>query len=452
MSVCRVQSPLLASLRLAGAILMGVGFAGSVCGEARADELPLFTLSGEPPPGFSHLVERQSSLVDVFSGGRFLVSTIATYTPDTIAFEAPGDITAELSALSDPEAITAGLGGELSTHGELICVGGTQPGCGELRPEIVGVIYDADRFRADLFVNPDHLVTRVPTRDRYLPAAQSRLTLLQNFSATFAGADDADTVSTFGSFTTVAMGESRFETIASYTEHDDLTIDRMFFARDYRGMEYVSGLFRTSGRALAFMGENDLGGVRIASSLRTRADLAFARGSPITVFLAAGSRVDIIKDGRLLSSSFYPAGNQVLDTSGLPDGSYDITIRIDDGGSPREEVRFFSKTVRIPPMDQPLSFFEMGRVLERSTTELFPEDTDAWLARLGHSRRVTENLGLDAGIAATEDEQLLELGVFYLGQAPRELGFYELQASAFVDAEADYGLARTGNCTSTAPS
>jgi hypothetical protein len=408
-------------------------------------EGPLFSMTGEPPPGFLHLTEPQTVMVDVYFGGRFLVSTLATHTPTRIRFHNAEQVVIGLRDLTNPDLIRLRLSEDLPVNARMIC-SQSRSSCPAPRPEIADVVFDESKFRVDLFVNRNYLQVRSPVAERFLPPGQGGVTFLQNFSASFAGADDdADNETFIGSFTTLAHRENRLIGIASYTDQDDLTVDRLFAQRDFRGAEYIGGIFRTSGRALTFGGENDLGGIRIASSLVTRTDLAFSRGTPIEVFLSTASRVDIIKDGRLLYSQFYEAGNQILDTSLLPEGAYDITIRIDDGGVQREEVRFFSKTSHLPPLDQPLTSFELGRVLNRNTSNFFPEATDAWLLRVGHSRRLTQGFGIDVGAASTSDERMFELGAFNVGSLPRtRTGYYEVQASSFVGDDGDWGIGLHG--------
>ncbi len=384
-------------------------------------------------------------MVDVYFGGRFLVSTMATHTPSKISFLNAEQIVISLDDLTHPDLVGVRLSEDLPLNTRMICPE-ARSWCRPPRPEIADVIFDDSKFRVDLYVNQNYLPVRSPVAERFLPPGQGGITFLQNFSATFAGADDDAESETFiGSFTTLSHRENRLIGITSYTDRDDVTVDRLFAQRDFRGAEYVGGIFRATGRALTFGGENDLGGIRIASSLVTRTDLAFARGTPIEVFLSSSSRVDIIKDGRLLYSQFYEAGNQILDTSRLPEGAYDITIRIDEGGVAREEVRFFSKTSRLPPLDQPLTSFEFGRVLDRNTDNLFPEATDAWLMRLAHSRRLTQGFGLDFGGAGTADEQMLELGAFNVGSVPgTRSGYYEVQGSSFVGNEGEWGIGLYG--------
>jgi hypothetical protein len=405
-----------------------------------------FVLTGAVPEGFEHLSGPQQAMVDVYYGDRPIHTAMAVIEPGSIRFEYPRDIVTRLPDILVQGAVLEALQGDLPTNTQALCVpNGGSADCGKLEPEVAAVIFDESRFRVDLFVNPRLRIVREPDLDRYLPPSQSKLSYLQTLSLTAAGSDASPDVMSFSSFSTLAFRENRLVGVASYTDQDEATIDSFFGQRDFRGNQHIAGLYRTSGQVSGFSGDYDLVGYRIANSLLTRADLGLARGTPIEVFLLAPARIDILKDGRLLSSNTYGAGNQKLDTSNLPEGAYDIELRINEGGRVREESRFFSKSSRIPPRDQALRTLEVGRVVNVNSDSLLPEDMQAWFSRVGYSSRITDTFGYDVGFATTEDEQLYEVGLFQIDTLPGGWdGYYELQASTFLSHNKDTGFAFNG--------
>jgi hypothetical protein len=406
--------------------------------------LPLFRTVGSAPAGFEALTRAQTALVDVYYGDMPLVSVMASFTPETIRFENLDEVIEQIPDLIEVQAVRAALDGELNTHAQLACRDSRRD-CGYLDTSVAGVIFNEETFRVDLFVASRFRTAAVSPRRKFLPSSESGFSFVENLAGNFAGSDAGSDGITVTSFTTLAHRENRLVAIASYSDADDVTIDRLFAQRDFEGRQYVGGLFRTSGRAPAFTGENDLLGIRVASSLDTRNDLPQSRGTPIDVFLASRARVDIIKDGRLISTRFYDPGNQMLDTAMLPEGAYEITIRVTENGQVTEETRFFTKTSRVPPRDQPLFTLEVGEVMLRTTRDLFPEDAGAFLVRAGYSRRLTDIFGFDAGMAGTREDQLLEAGLFQIDTLPgTRNGYYELQASTFASVAGDLGFAFNG--------
>ena len=69
-------------------------------------------------------------------------------------------------------------------------------------------------------------------------------------------------------------------------------------------------------------------GIYYGTTLDTLADKNQAYGNQLSVFLTSQSQVGIFRDGRLLATKVYPAGYQVLDTSSLPTGAYEVSIQI----------------------------------------------------------------------------------------------------------------------------
>ena len=435
-------------------IVIAIGIAAAVCGvSSLARDLELaalpetfFHLTGAAPAGFEHLVGPQHVLVDVYYGARPLISTLATYEPGQIQLDRPEEVVRALPDLLDPEPVLLALSGPLPTNVEALCQpGAPAAGCGVIEPPVAGLIFDESRFRVDLFVNPGLRVRLEPVLERYLPPSESSFSYLQTLNLNAAGSDAGSDFVSFTSRSTLAWRENRLVGMASYTDQDNVNLDAFYGQRDFRGNEFRAGLFRTAGRFAVFAGDYDLVGYRMATSLATRTDLAVARGTPIEVFLLAPARVDVVKDGRLISTRSYAAGNHQLDTSNLPEGAYDITLRINEGGRVREETRFFSKTSRVPPRDQALRTLEVGRVVDVNTSSFLPDDGNAWFSRAGVSQRLTDTFGYDLGFSSTEDEQFYELGLFQIDRLPGGFGgYYEVQANTFVSHDGDRGYAFNG--------
>ncbi|HSG89843.1 MAG TPA: TcfC E-set like domain-containing protein [Pseudomonadales bacterium] len=424
------RPPGVAILLAAAIVLAGAG--------ARAETAePVFRATSKPPPGFEAFFERQQTVVDVYYAGRFLSTAQASYDIGAIRFDDPAALVAQIPDLIEPARVVAALSGDLDTHAAALCGRSPDKGCGRLAPEVAAVIFDASRFHATLFVAPEQLATRGPDIRRFLPPSDSDFSYLQNLSATLSGGTgDSEDAYNLTSLTSVSHGEIYTQIESSYGSEDDLTIDQAFTRREFEGRALQGGLYRSRGRSSGFVRERDLVGVRAESSLDTRTDRAFSGGTPVEVFLPTRSRVEILQDGRLLNSGSYDAGNRVLDTSNLPDGAYDIDLRIiESGGTVRSERRFFVKTTRLPPEDQPLWTLEAGRIFDRGVEGALPKDTGDWLARVNTTRRIAEGLGIDGGLAAGLGDALLEAGVFKVGR------FGEIQASGFASAEGALGLA-----------
>ncbi len=387
------------------------------------------------PPGFRELLEPQTTEVDIYYGDRYLVSSLATFTPTEITFREPDEILEHVPDLLHTDRVRAELQGPLPTNSELVCLKRNQTGCGSIEPETVDVIFDESRFRADLFIAPHLLAVRGAVDSKYLPHSSAGFSLLNLIAATINGQEGQDETYNLRNSTTLAYKETRLLAITNFTDQDDLTADTLALQREFNGRQYQAGIFRSSPANLVFVRETDFAGVNVGSSLDTRTDLDQSSGSDLQLFLDSRSRVDIFKDDRLVSTAVYETGNQIIDTSALPGGAYDIVLRItDSSGNVREEPRFYVKTHRLPPLDQMLWFVDAGELVVKQAGATLPESTGNSLFRAGIGKRLTPSFGLESGIIASEGDVLFESGFFKLGRA------WEFRLNAGAGNDNEYGV------------
>jgi hypothetical protein len=390
------------------------------------------------PPGFEDLLEPQQTQVDVYYGNAFVVSLLASYTPTEIEFMQPELIVDRIPDLLSAPAILAALTSALPTNSQLVCLRDNQTGCGSITPEVVEIIFDENHFRVDLFIAPELLAIKTTIDDKFLPASDASASLLQLFSGSANGSEGDISTYNIGSSTSLSMKESRLYMLSNYTDNTHYTVDTLALQREYRGREYQAGVFRSNPGGLHFITQSDFIGARLSSSLDTRNDLDQSYGNELLVFLSSRSRVDILKDDRLISSRIYDTGNQLIDTSELPGGSYEIVLRISGSQGITEETRFYSKTNRLPPKDQPLYFFEVGESALRDPDRTLPQSTGETFVRGGLNRRITDNFGTEIGFAVQDDSSIFEAGLFTLGRN------YELVTNIAASDEGNLGISLNG--------
>jgi outer membrane usher protein FimD/PapC len=399
------------------------------------------TGAGKVPPGFEALLTKQRTMLDVFFAEEFLVSTLADFNTNEVEFTVPPEVATRIPGVIDREAILAALSGPLNANAELRCYSRGQQNCGILEPEVAGIIFDEDRFRIDVFVNREYLALQSVPRESFLPRSNAGWSFLQNFSNAFAG-DDSDSFEAYSlnAASMVAKDETRFLMTTNYSNISDWTADDILVRRDFQGREYQMGYFRTTNDAsLRFIPEVSLRGVRAASTLDTRTDLNEASGRDLSIFLVNRSRVSLFKDGRLVSSANYNAGNQVIDTSRLPNGAYPLIIRIEDGsGRTREEQRFYIKSSRFPPVDQTLWGVEMGEQVLLNSQDFIPEAEGVFFGRFNLAKRLTDSLAVNGGLAARDTDGIVELGIDHLHR------YYELRLNAATSNDNGYGFSADG--------
>ncbi|XOV90068.1 MAG: CS1-pili formation C-terminal domain-containing protein [Pseudomonadota bacterium] len=387
------------------------------------------------PPGFEDLLEPQTTLVDVYYGGAFLTATTATFTPTEIRFLNPDDLVARIPDILDPDAVSAFLRTDMPTNSELVCLTALQTNCGRIEAETVEVIFDDGQFRADLFLAPGVLAVRSAGPPRFLPRSSAGVSLLNTTTAAINGQSSESTSYNLGNSTTLAVRESRLLAVSNVSSGERLSFDTLALQREVNGQQFQAGLFRSSPGNLLFINQADFAGINLASSLDTRRDLDQSAGSALQVFLESRSRVDILKDGRLVSTRIYETGNQIVDTSQLPGGAYEIVLRIRDSfGETREETRFYVKTNRLPPMDQLLYFVDVGEFVASTAESELPRGTGEHIVRAGLAKRITSAFGGELGVLSTAAGSVLETGLFHLARA------YDFRLNGAFGDDGSFGL------------
>jgi outer membrane usher protein FimD/PapC len=387
------------------------------------------------PPGFEELLQPQLTEVDIHYGGFFLVSVMARFTDQQISFNDADAIINKIPDLQSSEVIRQYLKEPFATNRKLVCNSRMQVYCGSVETDHIAVIFDASRFRADIFIGQEYLNVRGRREDKYLPASDAGLSYLQNIDANVNGRDTKIDNYNIANSAFLSFRENSINLKSNIINDAGLQIDTLSFRRELNGKHIQLGFFYGNTNNLSFIKDSQFLGVTFESSLETRTDLDLATGTEIQIFLSSRSRVDIFRDGRLISTNYYNVGNQVLDTSQLSGGSYDIDIEItDSAGSISRETRFYSKTPRLPPRDQSLYFFQAGQNVKRSAQNILPESEDGMFLRGGYSKRITDNFG--GTIAATVNNQhyLFETMLFNQGE------YHEVQTNLAYESTGIYAL------------
>lgn len=396
-----------------GQLLAGIPVTEGQDLSAASEKQLVNTVSDWVPPGFETLNEPQLTEIDVWFGGEFLASVLARFTYEQITFLNPDEISSRIPGLIDRSSLSEILRSPVSTNAHLICRSQFEIDCGTLSPLQAGVIFDRNAFRADVFLAPD-LLEITPSRiSRYLPDSNASMSLFNENRLFFSGSDQTSLAFNLSNSTQIGFAENRLLFRNVWTDGDGPSIDSLAFEREYRGHALQIGLVRADSNGLAFMNSEQFVGLSLESSTITRTDLDQTLGNEIVLFFSSRSRVEIYRDNQILYSGYYDVGNHTLETGSLPQGSYDIDIRItDSNGTTTTEQRYYSKNSRFAPIDQTLYFLQIGNLVQPAVQSVFPSQGEK-LLRGGFSKRIAANAGFSAGFSSSEDTELAEASLFY---------------------------------------
>jgi hypothetical protein len=386
------------------------------------------------PAGFDALTARQTLLVDVYFGGVRRGEAKIVATPDTVAIEQPGALLALLPPLADGAAVKAALATpDLPANADRACSpAADRATCGRLSPAVAGVILDRDTLRLDVFLNPRFLAVHSAIEERYLPAPAGGVSMIDTVGGVLSGSSGPGENSyNLQDQLVLADGTRRLRAELSYANGYGLSAQRLALELDRPELRYSAGALWAPGDELT--GQRKLLGVGVESQVDTRLDKDTILGSPVVVYLDQRARVDLIRDGRVLSSAIYEAGNQEIDTSNLPEGSYDIVLRVQEPGRPlREERRFFTKSRRIPSRGR-TDFSLYGGVLVAGVDPGSLRPSSHPYAAAGAARRLSASWAIDGEFQATDRGASAELAATLLTRVAN------VRAAAVADLDGRYG-------------
>lgn len=376
----------------------------TTAGRARSLE---FTQQGIPQ-GFDALASSHDVMVDVYFGNQKIAETLAVAEPGLLKFRAPQEIITKLPEVIDGLALERALSGELPTNSSAACTKTKSTACGVLNPAVAAILYDEDRFRVDLFINPRLL--RITTADQsgFLPPPSAPLSLTSAVGLAAAGTFGGSNYYNLQNRTVIALGNARLRTSNSFASKLGWVVDDFVAEVDRKELRYSAGMFWAPGDE--FTGQRRIVGAGIGTQFDTWAGRDTLQGTPLVLFLARSARVELLVDGRLVSSRSYGAGNNELDTSALADGSYIVLMRIhEENGSVREEKRFFAKNAHIAPLGHPVYFAYFG--LLANTRAYHPVSLSHTLYyQTGVAWRLNNSMALDGEILGTQRKAILEAG------------------------------------------
>ncbi|WP_237444639.1 CS1-pili formation C-terminal domain-containing protein [Sinobacterium norvegicum] len=397
------------------------------------------------PAGFEHLTGEQLVLADVYYGGRYLTQTLVTHTPTHVRIEDPAAVVGLLPEVKNPGEIETALSALMSNNTDSRCFNQQQRDCGILEPAVADVIFNPDSFKLELFVNPNYLAVQPIDELKYLPPSSSdNATFVQQLALGYSGSDDGDDRYNLSGSSVLGYREQSIRSNWNITDTEDFTVDTLYWERDKNGKVGRAGFLRGANNGLTFSASPQLLGGHFGSSRQTRIDYETQGSNDIQIYMPIRGRVEVYRDAKLIATEILEIGNHMLDTRNYPSGGYNIDIVIKDGGNViNRERRYFVKDNRLPNKDAPEYYVEFGQVVDnREEGSTLPTSSgDTWQLRSGYNYRVADSLGMGMGVAADNNNALIEPNMIWIARGLR------LTGSLLASTENDYGYAADAQWT-----
>ncbi len=336
------------------------------------------------------LQSSEIAYIDIHYGDEFVGAALAEFDDTHIRFESPDEIIRFLPEVIDREYLEQYFSSAIPYQQPASCTSEIYQRCFLDGKSKVVSTFDSALFLAKIYLAPEILVTYQVDVEKYLPTFKSSPSYLASFGGAYSASrnDVLPVTESYNATLTqvVSSGNKRFVSELGYANSKDFYVREASFTGEARGTRVKAGRYELQGDSL--LPSRLIRGFGIHSTTDLRLDLDQNGGSRIELFIPQRSRVELYRDGRLLSAEYYEVGNQQLDISRLPDGAYDLDIKvIANGVVIDEQTQFFTKSTKLPPVGESQTSFDIGRI---ATPLEVGVESDSEFIRLGHSVRLND--------------------------------------------------------------
>jgi len=302
------------------------------------------------PKGFEELAKGQTVLTDVSLYGQSLGVFKSQVDLEKIQFIQADEIISSIESKypNNPRLNTILhqlMNKSFPRNSQLSCsTNDNQPGCDFLDTKTVGLIYDENNAKVNLFIANDYLPAPKKSDVYYSVSDGVRNALIHQQNINFVADRRYQSASVQGN-DTLGISDGGYLNLdwnlqgqrSKNQSSHDIYFNNAYLRQDFLKKVYLQAgimdardLFSNSGGNinLSQLPLGKIRGLRMGSTLAWVNTNKASTGTPVNVFLSQDSRVDVYREKQLLTSFYLKAGAQILDTQAFPQGSYTLTLRI----------------------------------------------------------------------------------------------------------------------------
>jgi hypothetical protein len=374
------------------------------------------------PPGFEALAQGQLVWVDVSLYGKSLGLYETKINLEQVVFIKPAELVEAVKQQfnDDPTLgaqLISALEQPLARNGNLACSGNANaPSCDYLETQTVGIIYDENNSRVNLFLDRQYLPKKDAGSGFYQATAESENALIHQQNLNFVADENFQSLSLQGNGSLGVTEHGYLNADWRYmgqryrhSSKQQIEMNNAYFRQDLWKSLYLQGGMMDSRDIFSNAGGNinlsqlpigKIRGLRAGSTTAWINQTQLSRGTPVSVFLSRNARIDAYRDEQLLSSFYLNAGAQELDTRSFPSGSYTVTLRVyEDNHLVRTETVPYTNT-GVAQFKSPQWFLQTGVEADR---DAHPTANDRHVVQGGLRVPLTDTLSLTAGGTVLSD-------------------------------------------------
>jgi len=268
-----------------------------------------------------------------------------------------------------------------------------------------------------------------------IPPAKTSFSLRAGAKGSAAYISNNDNTADIFATASMSYGAGGIFTDASYSNEDRLTrLNTLFFAHQFREHRLQIGTIEQINSD--FLLNQRLIGTRWSRSFNTVIDKQALFTTPIEVELPIRSIVQLVVDGVVRSSEELDAGLQIVDASNLPEGTYNLEIRIRDATNGLRVInQIYTRSRILPPVNHTTYGFIAGKTRNNDIDNQLPEPDENNYFSSTISTRLGNQSGATLTASQFNDSGTAELALSRIGNR------YQLQISGIVGKHSALGSA-----------
>lgn len=382
------------------------------------------------PKEFRDLWGEEDELIEVRLYGQSLGIHRIKTTPTTIRFESPDNVLSKIDVSKNKDKLKELMQDSFPRNSNLSCQGGAGDQvsrCNYIKTNTVAVVVDDAENILNLFIGEQFLTSNNSTSGYHKVSRNTEKALIHsqviNFSDSayykqfyVSGAGSLGV--TENSYAVLDWGASYSH--SKYDSYNAKSVNSLYFRHDMDSRYYYqigrmnrSDLSSRLGGSFNFnlLPVPDIDGGRIGTTQSYMKSIGKSVSSPVQVMLTRFSRVEAYRNEQLLGVWYLDSGINELDTDRLPDGNYDLKLKIfEQDQLAREETISFNKgRASIDDMQWDV-FIQAGDVINDKNSYIEKQNNHKSAVNAGTRLPVTRNLSVQQGMSVIDNKDYYESG------------------------------------------
>lgn len=381
------------------------------------------------PESFRDLWGEQDELLEVRLYGQSLGIHRVKTTPTMVEFDSPDSLLDKMDVNKEKETeLRRLMRGSFPRNGNMSCQGDTgQNNCNYIKTNTVAVIVDDADNVLNLFIGNEFLASGGPNSDYHQLSRNTKKALLHSQTINLSDSGDYEnlSISGTGSLGVTDNSYAVFDWDANYNRskyysYNEKSVNSLYFRHDIKNRYYYqlgrigrSDLSQSLGGNFNFdlLPVPDIDGARVGTTQSYIKNVGKSIASPVKIMLTRFSRVEAYRNEQLLGVWYLDAGISELDTERLPDGNYDLKLRIfEQDQLAREEIVPFNKgRSSIGDMQWDV-FLQAGDIINDNDRYVEKQENHKSAINTGLRLPLTRNLAVQQGVAVIDNKNYYETG------------------------------------------